>query len=100
MKKIILSLMILASSKVWASNTDFQSLPQQEVKLLKVLQQLEPEMIEELLSDAGVEWYLENSKRIKATILQNQNDGTFDPLIQPANLEFGDYTDPNAPKFN
>ena len=100
MKTIILSLIILTSSHVWAADADAQLIPQQEAQLLKLLQQMEPEIVEELLSDAGVQWYTENTNNFDSNTLPQGKNDTYGQLTQPINLGINEYQDENAPKFN
>ena len=98
MKKVLISFILLMSTQVFAFNVDQQLIPQQEVKLLKLLNQMDPELLEELLSETGVEWYIKRTQQFEGQILDGETE--FDSITQPAPVDFGSYDDANAPKFN
>ena len=54
MKKLIFCLLFFVGTTAFANN-DIQPLSQKEVKLIKALKQIDPEMLDAILSDAGVE---------------------------------------------
>lgn len=98
MKKVLISLVLLVSTQAFAIDTDKQLIPQQEVKLLKLLNQMDPELVEELLSEVGVEWYIKRTQQFEGQTFSN--DSEFESVTQPAPVDFGSYDDANAPKFN
>ena len=102
MKKLIFVLTLIFGSTGWAYNTDNQLIPQKELQLIKLLQQMEPEVLEEILSDAGVQWYLDGTRRFEGSLLSQSNeDDSFNSLTQPTELDYGHMKDDaNAPTFD
>lgn len=69
-----------------------QMTPGQQAQLIQLLNQLEPGMIDTLLSDEALDWYIE--KFTRGGEVQVNNNVSNDPTDIG-----GDYQDPNAPQF-
>ncbi len=96
MKALILSLLIGFSSQAYAMEKVNPAImtSTQQAQLLNVLNQLDPEVLSDLLSDDGLDWYISQYNRMSDSELE---------IIEEAHsridLGVNPYEDPNAPRF-
>ncbi len=98
MKAIIATLIVLFSLNTWATMdvTPDQMTEEQKIQLIQVLNQMEPELLETLLTEEALDWYISQFTR-----------GEFEDDVEARDVHvgtgqvegIGGYDDPNAPKF-
>ena len=95
MKTLLISLLVLFSLNSQAMTLNpGQMTPDQQAQLIDVLNQLDAEVIEGLLSEEALEWYINQFTR--ETEMGDLSTGTH------SRIEFVDnpFQDPKAPRFN
>ncbi len=96
MKKLIATVLVFFSINVsaeWKVNPD-QMTEQQKVQLLQVLNQLEPGMLETLLTEEALDWYIDQFSRGEGEVEARDIEVTTGQVDG-----IGGFDDPNAPKF-
>ena len=97
MKALILTIFVLFTTNAFALDfTTDQLKPEQKILLIKALNQLEPEVLDAVLTDDALNWYIKQFQR-GGMIDQLENQG-FDVSIDPVE-GIGGFDDPNAPTF-
>lgn len=91
---------LLALAMIFTFNTQAVAVtpnditPEQQAQLIQVLNQLEPEVLESLLTEEAMNWYIEQFNRAGENSGRGYN-------VTNGRLDIaGDYNDPNAPTFN
>jgi hypothetical protein len=72
-----------------------QMTPAQQVQLIQLLNQLQPEMLETLLTDEALDWYIGKFTRGEAEMKED----TSLPVHTGQVDGIGGFDDPNLPKF-
>lgn len=97
MKALFLTLIMTFSMQAQAlSLSPEQMTPQQQAQLIQVLNQLQPEMLNTLLSEEGMDWYIDQFTR-------QSNNPDIEGSGQVSNGQIDwigeGYDDPNAPQL-
>ncbi len=96
MKALIFTLIIGLSSLAQARegiNPEFMT-AQQQIQLLQVLNQLEPEVLSSILSEEGLDWYIAQYNR-----MADEGEIIVEEAHSRIDLGSNPYDDPNAPSF-
>lgn len=99
MKALIAIILFSLSFQAQAMMVDPNDMTgEQKTQLIKVLNQLEPEMLDTLLSEEALDWYIGQFSRTQASDLQDENN--FETYHGRADIGYDAFADQNAPKFN
>lgn len=103
MKALILTLLAALTFSLNAQANEItpdQMTPAQQQKLIQLLNQLEPEILDHILSEEALNWYIQQFNRMDAQETSEQGDlETFQSIHGRKDLGFNPFNDPNAPKF-
>lgn len=97
MKTLIAILLLTFGIQAQASDIFPQQMTaQQKVQLLHVLNQMDAEVLSAVLSEEGLQWYIEQYNRRADNDFYGQESSVEDSRIES---DENPYLDPNAPKF-
>ena len=95
MKTLLVTILFCFTANAQAMHiSPYDMTADQKEKLIDVLNQMEPEMIEKILSEEAMEWYIDQFTR------GGKDHEAFAAGITHGRVVVGDYNDPNAPVFN
>ena len=98
MKALIIALFLSLSFQAQALDvTPDQMTSEQQTQLIQVLNQIAPEMLDTILSEEALEWYIGQFNR--SGEVEEQED-IFEAKHQRIEIANDAFNDPNAPTFN
>lgn len=100
MKSILFTITIIFSFNSWASTPALDQLDlDQKVQLLQLLNQMDHQVLENLLSDEALDWYIGQFQRTESVPQTNEEQVLYEVIQSGFDNGIGHFKDPFAPKY-
>jgi len=100
MKSIFFTFLFFFSINSFATAPALDQLDlEQKVQLIRLLNQMDHEVLEELLSEEALDWYIDQFQREESTPESSEDQVLFEVIQSGFDNGIGHFKDPFAPKY-